>query len=110
MSCFFTDRVFGCHMLTLCERERTTVPKFVKLCVEELEKRGMAQKRWSFFKEIIVVVSFWLTDRCLYPVLTGLEADGLYRVSGNLAIIQKLRFLVDQGKFNSVIIYYQWLV
>uniref|UniRef100_A0A672SL26 Rho GTPase-activating protein 15 n=1 Tax=Sinocyclocheilus grahami TaxID=75366 RepID=A0A672SL26_SINGR len=59
------DRVFGCHMLTLCERERTTVPKFVKLCVEEVEKRG-------------------------------LEADGLYRVSGNLAIIQKLRFLVDQ--------------
>ncbi|XP_016369357.1 rho GTPase-activating protein 15-like [Sinocyclocheilus rhinocerous] len=59
------DRVFGCHMLTLCERERTTVPKFVKLCVEEVEKRG-------------------------------LEADGIYRVSGNLAIIQKLRFLVDQ--------------
>uniref|UniRef100_A0A8C1PDP9 Rho GTPase-activating protein 15 n=1 Tax=Cyprinus carpio TaxID=7962 RepID=A0A8C1PDP9_CYPCA len=59
------DRVFGCHMLTLCERERTTVPKFVKLCVEEVEKRG-------------------------------LEADGLYRVSGNLAVIQKLRFLVDQ--------------
>uniref|UniRef100_A0A8C1KK89 Rho GTPase-activating protein 15 n=1 Tax=Cyprinus carpio TaxID=7962 RepID=A0A8C1KK89_CYPCA len=59
------DRVFGCHLLTLCERERTTVPKFVKLCVEEVEKRG-------------------------------LEADGIYRVSGNLAIIQKLRFLVDQ--------------
>uniref|UniRef100_A0A671RMS2 Rho GTPase-activating protein 15 n=1 Tax=Sinocyclocheilus anshuiensis TaxID=1608454 RepID=A0A671RMS2_9TELE len=59
------DRVFGCHMLTLCERERTTVPTFVKLCIEEVEKRGV-------------------------------EADGIYRVSGNLAIIQKLRFLVDQ--------------
>ncbi|XP_055071668.1 rho GTPase-activating protein 15 isoform X1 [Misgurnus anguillicaudatus] len=59
------DRVFGCHILTLCERERTTVPRLVKLCVEEVEKRG-------------------------------LEADGLYRVSGNLAVIQKLRFLVDE--------------
>ncbi len=91
-------------MLTLCERERTTVPKFVKLSVEEVEKRGMAQKRWFFLKEMIVVVSCWLTDRRLYPVLAGVEADGIYRVSGNLAIIQKLRFLVDQGKFNSVII------
>ncbi|KAI1884903.1 hypothetical protein AGOR_G00214680 [Albula goreensis] len=59
------DRVFGCHLLTLCEREGTTIPSFVKKCVEAVEKRGM-------------------------------EADGIYRVSGNLATIQKLRFLVDQ--------------
>ncbi|XP_035995501.1 rho GTPase-activating protein 15 [Fundulus heteroclitus] len=59
------DRVFGCHLLTLCEREGTTIPKFVKTCLEAVEKRG-------------------------------LEADGIYRVSGNLATIQKLRFIVDQ--------------
>ncbi|XP_051566392.1 rho GTPase-activating protein 15-like isoform X2 [Myxocyprinus asiaticus] len=59
------DRVFGCHILTLCERQGTTVPRFVKLCVEQVEKRGLV-------------------------------ADGIYRVSGNLATIQKLRFLVDQ--------------
>ncbi|XP_017296370.1 rho GTPase-activating protein 15 isoform X1 [Kryptolebias marmoratus] len=59
------DRVFGCHLLTLCEREGTTVPKFVKTCLDTVEKRG-------------------------------LEADGIYRVSGNLATIQKLRFIVDQ--------------
>ncbi|XP_066497249.1 rho GTPase-activating protein 15 [Hoplias malabaricus] len=59
------DCVFGCHMLTLCQREGTTVPKFVRMCVEEVEKRG-------------------------------LEADGIYRVSGNLSTIQKLRFIVDQ--------------
>eukprot|EP00057_Strongylocentrotus_purpuratus_P025047 XP_011679521.1 PREDICTED: rho GTPase-activating protein 12 [Strongylocentrotus purpuratus] len=28
----------------------------------------------------------------------GLECDGIYRVSGNLSLIQKLRFLVDQEK------------
>ncbi|KAJ3591511.1 hypothetical protein NHX12_006645, partial [Muraenolepis orangiensis] len=59
------DRVFGCHLLTLCEREGTTVPSFVKLCLETVERRG-------------------------------LSVDGIYRVSGNLATIQKLRFMVDQ--------------
>lgn len=59
------DCVFGCNMLTLCEREGTTVPRFVQMCVKEVEKRG-------------------------------LDADGIYRVSGNLATIQKLRFIVDQ--------------
>uniref|UniRef100_A0A8C7I949 Rho GTPase-activating protein 15 n=1 Tax=Oncorhynchus kisutch TaxID=8019 RepID=A0A8C7I949_ONCKI len=64
------DRVFGCPLLALCEREGTTVPNFVRQCVEAVEKRG-------------------------------LEADGIYRVSGNLATIQKLRFLVDQEvEFN----------
>ncbi|XP_029461269.1 rho GTPase-activating protein 15 [Rhinatrema bivittatum] len=59
------DQVFGCHLQTLCERERTTVPRFVRLCIEAVEKRG-------------------------------LDADGIYRVSGNLSTIQKLRFIVNQ--------------
>ena len=29
---------------------------------------------------------------------TGLDIDGLYRVSGNLAVIQKLRYKADHGK------------
>ncbi|XP_028447914.1 rho GTPase-activating protein 15 [Perca flavescens] len=59
------DRVFGCHLLTLCEREGTTVPRFVQICLDAVDKRG-------------------------------LDVDGIYRVSGNLATIQKLRFIVDQ--------------
>ncbi|XP_030064994.1 rho GTPase-activating protein 15 [Microcaecilia unicolor] len=59
------DQVFGCHLHILCERERTTVPQFVRKCIEAVEKRG-------------------------------LDADGIYRVSGNLATIQKLRFIVNQ--------------
>lgn len=30
--------------------------------------------------------------------LLGLDVDGIYRVSGNLAVIQKLRFAVNHGK------------
>ncbi|XP_048834454.1 rho GTPase-activating protein 15 isoform X1 [Brienomyrus brachyistius] len=59
------DRVFGCHLITLCQREGTNVPSFVRLCIEAVERRG-------------------------------LETDGIYRVSGNLASIQKLRFLIDE--------------
>ncbi|XP_018091241.2 rho GTPase-activating protein 15-like [Xenopus laevis] len=59
------DQVFGCHLETLCKRENTTVPHFVKQCIEAVEKRGM-------------------------------DADGIYRVSGNLSTIQKLRFIVNQ--------------
>lgn len=32
------------------------------------------------------------------PHLLGLDVDGIYRVSGNLAVVQKLRFLVDRGE------------
>ncbi|GCB66690.1 hypothetical protein scyTo_0000628 [Scyliorhinus torazame] len=64
------NQVFGCHLATLCRREGATVPRFVKLCIEAVEKRG-------------------------------LDADGIYRVSGNLATIQKLRFVVDhEEKLN----------
>lgn len=35
-----SDRVFGCHLSTLCEREGTTVPKFVQICLDAVEKRG----------------------------------------------------------------------
>ncbi|XP_056390882.1 rho GTPase-activating protein 15 [Hyla sarda] len=59
------DQVFGCHLESLCKLENTTVPHFVRMCIEAVEKRG-------------------------------LDADGLYRVSGNLSTIQKLRFVVNQ--------------
>ncbi|KAF7664588.1 hypothetical protein LDENG_00169570 [Lucifuga dentata] len=61
------DQVFGCSLEMLCEREKSTVPRFVRLCTEAVERRG-------------------------------LQTDGLYRVSGNLAVIQKLRFLVNHER------------
>ena len=32
--------VFGVRIRTLCEREGTKIPNIVRLCVEEVEKRG----------------------------------------------------------------------
>ncbi|XP_031206072.1 rho GTPase-activating protein 9 isoform X3 [Mastomys coucha] len=63
----FRDQVFGCHLESLCQREGDTVPSFVRLCVEAVDKKG-------------------------------LDVDGIYRVSGNLAVVQKLRFLVDRER------------
>ncbi|KAG8452533.1 hypothetical protein GDO86_004352 [Hymenochirus boettgeri] len=59
------DQVFGCRLDALCQRENSTVPKFVRMCIEAVNERG-------------------------------LETDGIYRVNGNLATIQKLRFVVDR--------------
>ncbi|XP_053291466.1 rho GTPase-activating protein 15 isoform X3 [Pleuronectes platessa] len=61
------DQVFGCRLEMLCEREKSNVPRFVRLCTEAVERRG-------------------------------LDTDGIYRVSGNLAVIQKLRFLVNHER------------
>uniref|UniRef100_A0AAY4AUW4 Rho GTPase activating protein 9 n=1 Tax=Denticeps clupeoides TaxID=299321 RepID=A0AAY4AUW4_9TELE len=61
------DQVFGCRLETLCEREKSTVPRFVRMCADAVERRG-------------------------------LETDGIYRVSGNLAVIQKLRFAVNHER------------
>uniref|UniRef100_A0A8C3C4S6 Rho GTPase-activating protein 15 n=1 Tax=Cairina moschata TaxID=8855 RepID=A0A8C3C4S6_CAIMO len=36
----------------------------------------------------------------------GLEVDGIYRVSGNLATIQKLRFVVNQGNTKSIKVFF----
>ncbi|XP_058274439.1 rho GTPase-activating protein 12-like isoform X2 [Hemibagrus wyckioides] len=64
---YIKDLVFGCNLISLCQREKTTVPQFVKMCIDYIEKEGL----------------------CL---------DGLYRVSGNLAVIQKLRFAVNHDE------------
>ncbi|XP_060638479.2 rho GTPase-activating protein 12 isoform X5 [Anolis sagrei] len=64
---YIKDQVFGCNLSSLCQRENTTVPTFVKLCIDHVEEHG-------------------------------LDVDGLYRVSGNLAVIQKLRFAVNHDE------------
>ncbi|XP_054893542.1 rho GTPase-activating protein 12b isoform X2 [Poeciliopsis prolifica] len=64
---YIKDQVFGCSLSSLCQRENTSVPNFVKMCVDHVEN-------------------------------TGLSVDGLYRVSGNLAVIQKLRFAVNHDE------------
>uniref|UniRef100_A0A8C4H5F0 Rho GTPase activating protein 12 n=1 Tax=Dicentrarchus labrax TaxID=13489 RepID=A0A8C4H5F0_DICLA len=64
---YIKDQVFGCSLTSLCQRENTSVPNFVKMCIDHVEN-------------------------------TGLSIDGLYRVSGNLAVIQKLRFAVNHDE------------
>lgn len=64
---YIKDQVFGCSLSTLCQREKSSVPSFVRMCIEHVET-------------------------------SGLSVDGLYRVSGNLAVIQKLRFAVNHDE------------
>ncbi|EGW02274.1 Rho GTPase-activating protein 9 [Cricetulus griseus] len=38
----FRDQVFGCQLESLCQREGDTVPSFVRLCVEAVDKKERA--------------------------------------------------------------------
>ncbi|XP_076156361.1 rho GTPase-activating protein 12-like isoform X1 [Alosa pseudoharengus] len=64
---YIKDQVFGCSLTSLCQRENGTVPHFVRMCIDHVEKNG-------------------------------LSVDGLYRVSGNLAVVQKLRFAINHDE------------
>lgn len=47
----------------------------------------------------LFIFSVLLCAGLKYAILfSGLDVDGIYRVSGNLATIQKLKFIVNQGK------------
>ncbi|KAG7279626.1 hypothetical protein CRUP_019363 [Coryphaenoides rupestris] len=64
---YIKDQVFGCCLSSLCQRESSSVPVFVRMCIDHVEQNS-------------------------------LHVDGLYRVSGNLAIIQKLRYAVNHDE------------
>ncbi|KAM7400106.1 hypothetical protein PAMA_004688 [Pampus argenteus] len=64
---YIKDQVFGCSLSSLCHRENSTVPSFVRMCIDHVENNSLC-------------------------------VDGLYRVSGNLAVIQKLRFAVNHDE------------
>lgn len=65
------ELVFGCDLNALCEKEQTTIPKFVKIIIASIEVKN-------------------------------LKTDGIYRVSGNLSQVQKLRFQINQDNYNAV--------
>ncbi|XP_053068613.1 rho GTPase-activating protein 27 isoform X2 [Acinonyx jubatus] len=118
---YIKDQVFGCALAALCERERSSVPRFVQQCIRTVEARGTRGARrppsgaaWrralggrraaegereplgrshsGSFRPIPP------NPRSAPPSAPGLDIDGLYRISGNLATIQKLRYKVDHDE------------
>ncbi|XP_012255438.2 uncharacterized protein LOC105685680 [Athalia rosae] len=65
------EPAFGSYLKDVCSREPPMVPRFVKDCIRILESNP-----------------------------ENMKADGLYRASGNLSQIQKIRLQVDQNNFN----------
>ncbi|XP_013768281.1 rho GTPase-activating protein 12-like [Pundamilia nyererei] len=39
---YIKDQVFGCALSSLCQRENTTVPNFVKMCIDNVENNGLS--------------------------------------------------------------------
>jgi len=65
------EPVFGCSLEKLCHLEKRTVPLFVEECILAIEQKD-----------------------------ENLKTDGIYRASGNLSQVQKIRLQVDQNNFN----------
>lgn len=62
------EPVFGCHLADVCKGESPKVPAFVQRCVAAIEYK-----------------------------VENMKSDGLYRASGNLSQVQKIRLQVDQN-------------
>lgn len=63
--CLSSESVFGSTLAELTSQEMTKIPIFVLRCIQNIEKDEV-----------------------------NLQTDGLYRISGNAAQIQKIRFEV----------------
>ena len=59
------EPVFGCNLLNLCAADEATVPKFVQRVIDVIESKP-----------------------------ENMKADGIYRASGNLSQVQKIRLQV----------------
>ena len=66
------EPVFGSTLRELQLQDLSDVPHFVKKCIEAIEKGDL------------------------------LKTDGVYRQSGNLSTIQKIRLQVDQGNLTTI--------
>ncbi|XP_015603217.1 rho GTPase-activating protein 12 isoform X3 [Cephus cinctus] len=65
------EPAFGSYLSDVCPAEPPRIPRFVKACIEVLENNT-----------------------------ENMKTDGLYRASGNLSQIQKIRLQVDQNNFD----------
>lgn len=67
----YKDQVFGSTLGILYQLDKTLVPLFILQCIKSIEKNE-----------------------------ENLQTDGLYRISGNAAIIQKIRFEVARSNYQ----------
>lgn len=62
-------------------------------------EKGYSTIMYNTLHHCLFLFSVLLCADLKYAILfSGLDVDGIYRVSGNLATIQKLKFIVNQGK------------
>lgn len=71
----------------------------VRKVVPTLFSRAKANTNEPYEQLADIYLLNWCQLFCFPWCLAGLCIDGLYRVSGNLAVIQKLRFAVNHGEF-----------
>lgn len=68
---FLDEPVFGCSLEQITTNRKLRIPEFVERCVEVIESNE-----------------------------ENMKTDGLYRASGNLSQVQKIRLEVDQNNLS----------
>lgn len=94
---FFLNRNLENDKIKLC----FNILKQLKFCFNQSDSTSLyfTGVNVRYNARIFVSIIFfhhWVTFRVVLG--TGLDIDGIYRVSGNLAVIQKLRYKVDHGE------------
>ncbi|MGH0170501.1 UNVERIFIED_CONTAM: hypothetical protein FKN15_059221 [Acipenser sinensis] len=95
------DQVFGCRLDALCEREKTTVPKFVRLCVEAVERReeklNLDHSQWEDIHVITGALKLFFRElpEPLVPYSFFDEFVETVKMSDNTEKVAKLKLLVE---------------
>lgn len=106
----YVKRVFGVDLITLVKAHNTLRPFVVDLCIKETEKRGMLFIL-LILKVSLVMICFYLQNiKKNAPkifnaiIISGLDVEGLYRVSGFSDEIEMCRMVFERGKNNLIIL------
>ena len=96
---------FGGHVQAHWELAGNRLPGFLVKCVEAVEKRGKGKSRRAPSADL------GPTSPCsLFPArpdqsgpwpCTGLTSVGIYRISGNMSDVQRLRQALNLGRFGA---------
>ena len=92
---------FGGHVQAHWEMAGNRVPGFLVKCIEAIEKRGRGSERHGV--RVRTNHAIFCGSSPIRPagalVVAGLNSVGIYRISGNVTDVQRLRQLINQGWF-----------
>uniref|UniRef100_A0A8K9UKV1 Rho GTPase activating protein 12 n=1 Tax=Oncorhynchus mykiss TaxID=8022 RepID=A0A8K9UKV1_ONCMY len=57
---YIKDQVFGCSLSSLCQRENTSVPTFVTMCIDHVENTGMTSLPFFKMSHFVSIITLFV--------------------------------------------------